>query len=229
VNRLHKWRNYFYRLKAVNKDTGQEAEFGPSWLQAEPDLISLEIQRRHQLALQEFNGRKCILYPQITSGQRCPKCFDRGPRGNTIGRAKTQNCIVCYDTTFVGGFATPMLVYVQFDPSPKRIQRTDTSELQPVDTTARLGAFPPISPRDMIIEAENVRWRVEQMTPTRKLRSIVHQELVLHEIPVSSIRYKVPVNIDLLTQFSPEREFTRPMSTGNDPRQSVGDVFKGDS
>lgn len=229
VNRLNKWRYHFYKLRIVHRGSGDTAEFGPQWLQAEPDLITLEIQRRHQLVMQEFNGRGLILFPALTSGQTCPRCYDRGPRGNTIGRQKSQNCIVCYDIAFVGGFATPMLIYGQIDPSPRRTLRTDTVELQPVDTTARVSAFPPLGQHDMIVEAENVRWQVEMSTPTKKLRAIVHQELTLHEVPVSSIKYKVPILVDQFMDFAPGREFTRPMSLDNDPLPTVGDIFKGDS
>jgi hypothetical protein len=230
VNRLHKWRNYYYKVRVKDMTTGDIEEFGPAFLQAPPDLISLDMQRREQLVFSEFNGRKVLVYPELTTGFRCRHCWDVGPKGNYLGRQRMQNCASCFDVSFVGGFTTPMIAHVQIDPAPSHVQRTDTSERAPVDTSARLSAFPPLKPKDMLIEAENIRWQVEKVSTTRKLRSVVRQELILHEIPKSDIRFKVPVNVDAFeTDWSPSREFTRPMTMGNDPRTVVPDKVPNDS
>lgn len=222
VHLLHKWRAYYYKIKVVDLATGNEAEFGPAYLEAEPDRITLEIQRRNELLLQEYAGRKVLLYPAMTFGQRCGHCWDVNSRGNYLGRQQTQNCATCFDTTFAGGYATPIVCHVQIDPRPKAVQRTDTSERARGDTSARVSAFPPMKPKDMLIEAENVRWQVERVSFTKKLRAVVHQELLLHEIPRGDIRFKVPVNLDAFsTQWSPERAFTRAMTLGNDTRSVV--------
>jgi hypothetical protein len=64
------------------------------------------------------------------------------------------------------------------------------------------------------VEAENVRWRVERVTTTQRNRAVLHQELVLHAVPLSDIEYKLPVRIDDLMAMepSPERNFTRPQN-----------------
>jgi len=213
VHLLHKWRKYYYKIQVVNKDTAVEQVFGPEYLRARPDRIALEIQRREQLLFREFAGRKALLYPRLSFGQRCRTCWDQGPRGNTISRARQQNCPVCYDSTYVGGFSTPSLIYIQIDPSVEHVQRLDVAERAPVDTTARLSSFPPVKAKDMIVEAENRRWQVERVNSTRKLGAVVRQELTLHEIPRGDIRYKVPVDSVALEGPSPEREFTRPMTS----------------
>lgn len=215
VQTLHKWRVYYYRIRVVHKDTAEVQEFGPAWLEAPPDRITLEIRRRHYLLLKEFNGRKSFLFKNLTFGQKCPVCWDKGPRGNSIGRPTQQNCETCFDTTYVGGFATPIIFYLQIDPSPTPVQRLESAERAPVDTTGRTAAYPPISPKDVIVEAENIRWEVQRVPFTGKLRAKAHQELVLHQIPRDDVRYAIPINHELLDDFSPEREFTRPMSLGN--------------
>ena len=160
VQRLHKWRHYYYKIRAVHRSSEREKEYGPEWVQAPPDRIAMEIRRREDLLFREFGGREVLLFPRLTFGQRCRHCWDVGSRGNTIGRATQQNCNSCFDTTFVGGFATPMRIWMQFDPSPEKPQRTDLKEHQFVRTTSRCTYFPPIRPKDMIVEAENKRWQV---------------------------------------------------------------------
>ena len=192
----------------------------PAFLEAEPDRIALELIRRESMLFQEFAGRRAVLFPQLTFGQRCRYCWDLGPKGNTIGRAVQQNCVSCYDSTFVGGYTTPMLIYIQIDPSAKGVQATDLTEHQFVETTARMVSYPPVKPKDMIVEAENKRWRVESVVPTEKLRATIRQEMKLRQYPKGDIKYKVPVNYDILAPMSPAREFTRPMSLQEEQDES---------
>ena len=219
VHLLNKWRKYFYRIKVVHRPTSEEWQSQPASLEAPPDLIALEIIRRESLLLQEFNGRVVLLFPQLTFGQRCRHCWDIGPKDNTIGRAVQQNCQTCFDTTYVGGFAQPMRIFAQIDPSPKSVQPTDLEEHQFVATTGRTTAFPPLKPKDMLVEAENKRWLVEKVTQTQKLRAVVRQELQLRQYSPDNIKHKVPVNFDLLHNFSPAREYTRPMSLQSEQQE----------
>ena len=209
VHRLHYWREYYYKIRIVTVATGAYKDFGPEWHRHKPDRIALEMQRREQLLWKEFAGRKALIFPAITIGPRCTRCWNITERGNTIGRSKQQQCASCFDSTFVGGYCRPMWVWMQFDPSPTALQRTDMREQASTNTTARLCAFPPIKPRDMIVDDGGDRWEVEKMTPTCKLGAVIRQELELHFIQRADIRYKVPVTFDEITQ--PEREFTRPM------------------
>lgn len=211
---LHKWRQYFYKVRVTSKDDSDLVrEFGPEWLRSKPDRIALEIQRRMHLLMKELVGRPSILFPALTSGQRCPICWDRGTRGNTIGAPKQQNCQTCYDTTFVGGYQRPILLYIQFDPAPAGPQRMDITERATVNTSGRTSAFPPLKPRDMIVDPQNKRWQVERVPTTQKRGAIVHQEPMLHEIPKPDIRYTAPVVNPELLDESQHREYTRPMTT----------------
>lgn len=226
VHQLYRWRNYYYKIRVVHRATSKTQEYGPAWLQAEPDRLALEIQRRENLLFQEFNGRLAFLFPALTFGQRCAHCWDVGPQGNSLGRSLHQNCLTCFDTTWVGGFATPIGFYIQFDPSPKGTQRTDLSEHQFSVTTARTTSFPPIKPKDMIIEAENRRWLVNEVSTTEKLRSTVRQELKLWELPKDDIKFRVPVDYDLLAQHSSARALKRPMCLQEESLEPVKDLLE---
>lgn len=227
VHLLHRWRQYYYKIRVVHRATQAAREYGPEWLRAKPDRLALEFQRRENLLFQEFIGRAVFLFPALTFGQRCANCWDRGPLDNTIGRQTQQNCQSCFDTTWLGGFATPVLFFAQIDPSPKAVQRTDLEEHQFVHTTGRTSAFPPLKPKDMIVEAENKRWLVNTSTPTQKLRSAVRQELKLYELAKDDIKFKVPIDFDLLAQHSPKRAFTRPMSLQAENLEPVPDLLEG--
>ena len=204
--RMHKWRTLFYLLRIRDKQTDEISDVGPTSQQAEPDLIALEINRQEDVLFREFVGRLCWLFPVRTFGAYC-LCFDR-----VAGKRTKSNCINCYNTGYLGGFLSPIACYVQFDPNGNQPVPTPYGEKQDQRSTARLISFPPVKPKDILVEAENVRWKVESMTPTQRLRSVVHQELVLREVDMGEVEYKLPINIQDLKQLeiSAERNFTNP-------------------
>jgi hypothetical protein len=105
---------------------------------------------------------------------------------------------------------------MQIDPCTNATQQLPLAERQQQDTSARLPNFPLIKPKDVIVEAENTRWRVVRVTSTERLRSVVHQELVLHAINIGDIEYQLPIRIDNLRDFepSPGRNFFNPQDLG---------------
>lgn len=55
------------------------------------------------------------------------------------------------------------------------------------------------------------------MAETQRLRSVLHQELTLHEIPRGDVEYDLPVNIDAKElRPSAERNFTNPHNVERD-------------
>jgi hypothetical protein len=76
------------------------------------------------------------------------------------------------------------------------------------------------------VEAENRRWRVARVTPTERLRSVVHQELVLHELSKGDIEFDLPVRWDTQDfEPSPMRNFTVPQNLETFENEALKDVF----
>ncbi len=216
---IHKWRNLYYQLEIIDKVTSESAFFGPTSQVPEPDLIALEIMRQEDMLFREHVGRRCWLFPVRTFGAYCV-CFDR-----TTGQRTKSNCLNCYGAGFLGGYLTPVECFVQIDPNANSPNLTTLGEKQFNITSARLIAFPPVKPKDVIIEAENVRWRVVSANTTQRLRSVVHQELTISAIDRKDIEYKLPVNIADLTTLEPSanRNFTNPQHV--DEPLSVKDIL----
>ena len=218
---LHKWRKLYYRLKIIHTPSLDELLVPAVTINAEPDIITLEIQRQEDTLLRQFTGRRCWLFPVRTFGAKCV-CFDK-----VMGRRTTSNCVNCYDTGYIGGYLSPIEFYMQVDPDRNMSSPTAMhGDHQPKNTTARLGAFPPTKPKDIIVEPENRRWRVITVTPTERLRSVVHQEIALHEIPRGDVEFKLPINLaDLANQqFAEERNFTNPQHV-HDQEGTVDDLL----
>lgn len=192
VNQKHRLRQFYYRLLIVEDSTGNECYSEPASIGSEYALEALEMVRRFALLLREFVGRKVIHFPVRTFGTRCPDCWDP-----IRYKVTDDKCLTCYGTGFAGGFMSPIRNLVQFDPAPNSSQAGSAGESQDTKTTARGLPFPPFKPNDILVEAENKRWRVMTATNTERLRSPIHTELQLHEIHRGDIVYKLPINLDV--------------------------------
>lgn len=205
----HDFRTYFYKIRIKNKLSGQTQDFGPADAGPDADLIAQELRRNMNLLLREFTGRRCWVFPVRTFGQRCG-CFD-----TRLQKRTRSHCASCYDTGYVRGYLTPIESWINIDPDSKNEQTFHVGPTTQSNTTARMGFFPPVKPRDLIVEPENVRWRVVQVGGTEKSRAPVHQEIQLHKIPTTDIEYKLQFNIgDSISNLwlSPSRNFTNPHS-----------------
>lgn len=191
VNLLHRWRKLYYRLKSVERaDVTNVAYSEAGCVGAKPDLVALEIRRLEEIAFREHIGRQCWLFPARTFGQHCPSCFD-----SVLQKRTRSNCPTCFDTGWAGGYMHPIEAWIQFDPNPKQTQLLPMGEHQHSATQARLSSFPPVKPRDILVEAENRRWRVSSSGGTQKLRAVVHQEISLIELVPGDIEFQLPIKV----------------------------------
>ena len=223
IRRNHSFRKLFYRLRVKHKASGDTKEWGPASQEAEPDLIATEIRKHMNILFREFAGRRCWVLPVRTFGQRCGNCWNA-----TLQKRRQSGCSTCFDTGFARGFMSPIEAWVQFDPNAKTEQNMTVGPTHQNNTTARLGYYPPLKPRDIIVEGENRRWRVVQVNMTEQLRSTLHQEVQLHEIPKSDMEYKVTLDLGMALKdmwLSPARNFTNPHNLGNFKDEEIPDTF----
>lgn len=225
IRRGNQYRQYFYRLDVRHKSSGDVQSNGPAQREEEPDLIGRELRMRMNLLMREFAGRRCWILPVRTFGQRC-SCWNE-----TLGKRRRSGCLTCFDTGFVFGYMSPIESWVQIDPYPKAEQNTSVGPLQQSNTTARFGAYPPVKPRDLLIEGENNRWRVVQVNSTQKHRSPVHQEVQVHRIPETDIEYRIELKLDQALRaiwLSPSRNWTNPQNleaVGDGDRPNVFSIY----
>jgi hypothetical protein len=208
VSLLHKWRQYFYKLRIVDRRTGEVLDVGPaSSGDSAPDLIGSEIIRQEDMLFREYVGRRCWLFNVRTFGPRC-SCWDV-----TLNKMTRSNHLPCFGTGWLGGYMAPIEVFVQVDPNPRSSSPSSLQEVQQSDTVGRMISFPPANPRDILVESENKRWRVISVRATQRLRATVRQELQLHEVPKGDIEYALPVRIDEQNlQAAAPRNYTNPQN-----------------
>lgn len=176
----------YYKIKTVSPQGETESDVATS--DPRPPLDALEIIRTENLLFREFTGRPCALYSVRNFGSRCSTCFDYVTQRRTL-----SSCQACFNTGFSRGFHKPIMVYAQIDPFAKVQQNTQQLVMEQATTQARMGVYPKLKPRDVLIEQENVRWRVMAVTTTERLRAPVRQEVTLFKIPLGDIEFKLPL------------------------------------
>jgi hypothetical protein len=218
----NRWRKYFYKLRVTKKVDDTFEDVGPIFKDPDADLIALELRRHMQLLFREYAGRRCWILPARTFGQRC-SCWNA-----TLQKSNRSGCVTCYDTGFVRGYMSPIESWIQIEPNAKSEQNTAVGAQQQSNTTARLAWYPPLKPRDVIIEGENRRWRVITVAQTEHGRAPVHQEVQLHEIPPKDIEFKIPLELEKALRdiwLGPERNFSNPHNLENFEEAELPKVF----
>lgn len=206
----YKWRTLYYKLIVTRKADSTTAEFGPVASLPEPSLDAQAMRLNEQVLFSQVVGRRCWVFPVRTFGTRCPFCWDAVMNQRTVSM-----CIQCFDTSYLRGFHDPIASWVQIDPTPREDQIQAINRDHQNATTGRMSYFPKLKPDDLLVEHENRRWRVVKVTPTERLRAVIHQELIIREIQPTDVEYKVPINLERAIQDeqpSPPRMFSNPVN-----------------
>lgn len=204
----NRFRQLWYKVRVTHRGSGEFTETKPVTHEAAPSLDAQYIRRNEMTAFIHVIGRACWVFKKRTFGPRCPSCWDSEMHKRTRAR-----CLECFDTGFLRGYMDPIEVWVQVDPHAKSKQNQAQQVSQLTTTTARLSFYPNISPGDILVEAENKRWRVVHVMQTERLRAPIKQELSLHAIEPSDVEFRLPINLDRALrdiQPSPPRMFTNP-------------------
>jgi len=222
IRRGHLYATMYYKLVVKHKASGDTKTFGPEAKVPEADLVAVELRKHMNLLMREFIGRRCWVLPVRTFGQRC-SCYSP-----TLGKRRVSLCLSCYDTSFVRGYMRPVESWISIDPFPAAEQNAGTGPTQQANTTARMGWYPPLKPRDIIIEGENKRWRVVTLTTTEQTRATLRQELQLHLIPSGDIEYKLELDLGQALStigLSPSRNFTNPQNLETVTEEETLEIF----
>ena len=196
----------YYVLRITDKRTGKSVQLGPAAQEAEPDLVAQNIRRLEMTYFTQVVGRACWLFKRRSFGPRCKTCWDSVMQKRTVDR-----CRDCYGTGMLRGYYDPIEVWVQIDPTPVTQQNLQPQIAQATGAGARMSYYPNVTPGDVLVEAENKRWRVQSVQTSERLRTPIKQELSLKLIEEKDIEYLLPIKLDRALrdiQPSPVRMFT---------------------
>lgn len=217
---FERWRKLWYRLK-ITKVGGTPYYTDAVSLEPKVSLDAAEMRRAVALVLKAGTGRVAWIFARRTFGQRCPGCWD-----DVLKKTMSSKCETCYNTGYARGFLDPIPARIQFDPAGKSIRHGPLIKTEPQDTRVLIPYFPPVKPKDIIVEAENRRWRVTEIITSERLRSVVRQGVYVHELPPSDIEFRIPINIEDLRELQPDPDHVfsyphTPEAAGSDIMDTV--------
>jgi hypothetical protein len=129
----------------------------------------------------------------------------------------------------VGGFEAVVKTYAQLSTHRETLRKLDIAELKHNQALLLLPHYPEIHPGDIVIEAENTRWRVTATVDKFEYsRAIIRQSCVVNRIDESDIEHAIPVREDPLAILGTNgRLFSDPQSLEREdtPRQSLASIF----
>jgi len=181
-----KTRPYYY---AVEVDLGEAQVRFPriGGITLSADLIPLakEALRKTIRSIRISRGRKILYYPTRTSGPYC-SCFDR------VNGRWDKACRSCFGTKFQAGFYNPLVLHAAIVAGQVQDSGKDspTSAIIPAISMARKG--------DVVVERENRRWIVGEISVGEYARVPVRQTLQLLPLDSSSVLQELPVDFSLL-------------------------------
>lgn len=213
------YRQYHYKIRLRHKPSGKLQEFGPYEKAPEPTLIAQELRTHLNILMHEFAGRRCWLFPVRTFGQRCINCWNP-----TLQKRRFSGCRTCYDTGFVRGYYRPIEIWAILDPTPAAQQPSNVGRLQQQSSTGRMSYYPQVKPNDILVEAENIRWKIRSVTTTQEQRTVVTQELQIKRVESTDIEFLIPIDLgvpmkDLL--YTPSRNYTNPSTLESAPPDEI--------
>lgn len=199
---------YYYRLRVVKRSDLSTLELsGVVVYDDTPNLLVREMQLRQNLVQREYNGIPILYYPVRTTGVRCPECYDP-----EMGQKIRSQCQICYDTSYITGYYTPMLMYIQLhEDQTALVQNAETDEIPVRTATARITGDINLQFGDLILEHTNERWLVSAWERTELQRARVSLNARLHHVFETDVRYRVPLpESDIFDRFSVSKEYSRP-------------------
>lgn len=160
----------------------------PITVSPDPDLLALEIVRQFRVLHRRATGTLCAILSIRDFGPRCPMCWNE-----TQKRVTRSNCKACYATGKLHGFHEQVNVFVDMNPTKEAVQVSEFGELQENDTVAWITNFPPVKPRDLVIDQMSRRWKVVSVRRIERLNFVVQQFMQLRVVQKVDVEYCIPI------------------------------------
>jgi hypothetical protein len=173
-------RTWYYKLKIIDLSdlSSSIAPATPAYLD---DTSTHKVFRRvkalKEKALRVGGGRTIYILKRRTWGTHCPDCYN-----STLGRQTENECLTCFNTGWTGGYYDPITITGMINPAPQFNQITMFGEFMPSDCVLNMLNYPPLRPKDVVVETTNQRWIVRQVRPLEFQGTLLEQTVHLSRI-----------------------------------------------
>lgn len=185
-------RIWYYKLNVFATHTNSSTSYPefPGFAQVtRSDYAAREILRQKNMSLMRYSARTFFLLKRRTWGTHCTRSWDA-----TLFRDKDPFCPACFGTGWEGGYFAPIPFPGMINPSPKFSEINMFGEWKPSDNLITMLNYPPLQPRDIIVDDQGRRWAVIQIRTVEKLGRVIEQSAQLGLIDYGDILYSIPVD-----------------------------------
>jgi len=153
------------------------------------DKFHREILRRKRLVLDRYSGRTLYIIKKRSWGTRCTTCWDPN-----LYRVTNSHCTECDGTGWVDGYYEPMAITAMINAAPKLNQVTMFGEFMPSDAVLTMLDFPPLAPRDVVVDGRDRRWIIMQVRKLERAGFMIEQNCRLALISQEDIVYNISIS-----------------------------------
>jgi hypothetical protein len=185
----NKFGTYTYIVDVVSNSLVLATRSDPVSITVTSDKYARAIIASRALILDKHSGQDYKILKRKTFGTYCSNCFDV-----TLQRTTKAKCLVCYSTTYTGGFYLPFNVRGQLNEAPKRSVLTTYGDWQDQDAILIINNKPILVAGDVVVDRLSRRWNVVTVRITNKALFIVSQQAQIRQIERDDIVYEFPVS-----------------------------------
>ena len=200
-----------YRVRAVNlaKDCEESYSNIISPMERPTSTIGRAIAKQERLALKRYVGSETLHYARMHFGERCG-CYDP-----VLRKRMVPVCQKCFNTTFVGGYYYPTLIYITRSPINKAAEPMQLGLQENPMTEAWTSNNAIIEVDDLLItRMEHAkRYVVKQVQATTLQDAIVRQTLNLQTVRADDPEMMVPT-VETPADLERDSVFRRHWSIG---------------
>ena len=189
-----------YRINALNLANNQETASNVVYtVEHMVSQVGRYITKQQRLMLRRYNGSPTLHYARRHFGERC-QCYDK-----LSGKQLVLNCPICFNTTFVGGYYYPTLIYMTRNPNPKTAHATAFGPQEMPTSGVWTSNNAIIEANDILVSQQEhgYRYIVRQVNPTQLQDATLRQRLVIEKLRPDDGGFLIPVPddpIDLETE-----------------------------
>lgn len=185
VDLINRWQTAFYKLELTVD--GVTREYGPVRIDQESDVQARGIVKHMNTTLR-LSGIPVLVYQYLSSGERCPDCWDPCLRKVTV-----SNCGTCYGTGYQKGYHAPILTLSQMGVEAKQNQVNERIE-QDASIEMLFSNYPVLRPGDLVYEIDRGRrYRVQQVFTAEHHRTLVNQTASGFALQTTDVEQQVPI------------------------------------
>jgi hypothetical protein len=192
VNLYDEANKYYYKVEVLN-DLGVVVRTSEVMTARynKPDKVANKVIYESKVVLRAMNNPPVYLLIRKRVVDHCTECWNPVTK-----RTMYANCPTCFGTGNIGGYYTPFPVLMSSDVSQmisiSNGEDSNLVKLTPIN--AWMGNSPLMSPDDVVVDAMNRRYNVQQVIPRTRSQYVIRQILQLVPLEKGHPAYDIDVD-----------------------------------